>query len=128
MNFLLRLPFVYRFFGPKDNSSSAARNRLKAALVSDRTTVAPALLDCIERDVDKALKSYLIYNIEKSEVAMRESEGQMMLSIRIPIERVRRQADLPEEALVESRPSAEIRLKGRKLRGKKRRSRRSQES
>lgn len=125
MNILLRLPFFYRYFGPKDQSSDSARNRLKAALVSDRNTVAPALLECIERDVKQALMPYLVTTDEGANFCMKKLEGQMTLAITIPVEQVRRQGSLPEDALKETlapTKSAEIRLKRRRLRKKKRRS------
>ncbi len=126
MNILLRLPIFYRYFGPKDESKNSARERLKAALVSDRNTVAPALLECIERDVKQALKAYLITTDEGANFCMKKLEGQMTLAITIPVEQVRRQSSLPEDALKDTlapTKSAEIRLKRRKLRKKRRSSR-----
>ena len=130
MNILLRLPFFYRYFGPKDESSGSARERLKAALVSDRNTVAPALLECIERDVKQALTPYLVTTDEGANFCMKKMEGQMTLAFTIPVEQVRRQSSLPEDALKETlapTPSAEIKLKRRKLRKKKKRMRQSVE-
>ncbi|MCA9791836.1 MAG: cell division topological specificity factor MinE [Candidatus Eremiobacteraeota bacterium] len=131
-NLLLRVPFFYRLFGPKDNSSSAARDRLKQALVGDRSTVAPALMECVQKDMEDVLKRYMVFREEQVEFRLREQDGEMLLSARVPVVRIHRQAQLPEEALRESketqaiRPSEELRLKRRKLRKKRSRTHKSQ--
>ncbi len=128
-NLLLRVPFFYRLFGPKDQSSGAARDRLKQALVSDRSTVAPALMNCIQKDVEEILERYLEYKQEGVEFLLRERDGEMFLSARVPVVKIHRQAKLPQEALKEEeppRPSEELRLKRRRLRKRRKRNRNSQ--
>lgn len=126
MEFLLRIPFLHRFFGrsqPKDESRQAARERLRSALVGDRCSVAPGLTESIRKEVLEVLARYM--DVDASTLTLRlEPKGEeMQWGAQVKVERVHRQAQLPEEALREATPKQ--RRSKRTLRGV--RWRRSQE-
>jgi cell division topological specificity factor len=115
---LMKLPLFHRLFGPKEDSRNAARERLKTALVSDRQTVAPQLMNCLQKDIEECTARYLRADIDTSVYKIVKKDGRMTLKVEIPILHINRQRDLPEEALKEERTeeSIELKLSGTKLR------------
>lgn len=130
MDFLLRFNFLYRLLGPKDDSRAAARERLRSALVGDRSKVAGGFMDSLREEVNQVLGRYMEFDGDKAEFALRENDGQMTFTARVPIKRVHRQAHLPKEALEERHPSGEtaVKLQGKQLRKRRRRKRESVEA
>lgn len=123
---LMRLPLFHRLFGEQDDSRSAARNRLKSALVGDRQTVAPKFMPCLQKDMEEAMSRYLRADKEAASYKITDRNGKMTLSVEVPILCVLRQNVLPEDALKEEcvEESIELKLNGRKLR-KRRKKRRA---
>lgn len=115
---LLRMPLFQRLFAPKEDSRSAARERLKNALVGDRHTVAPQLMNCLQRDIEECLSRYLRVDKESSSYKMLDKNGKMTLSVEVPILHILRQGSLPHEAMEaqKTEDSVELRLGGTKLR------------
>lgn len=102
MDFLLRLPFFARFFRPPaEDSRQAARERLRAALVGDRSTVAPGLMKCLQTDLQEVFERYMDIDTAALELQLRDLEGMMTFSARVPVTRIHRQAHLPDAALKE---------------------------
>jgi cell division topological specificity factor MinE len=100
MEFLLNLGFWQRWFGPKrDDSRQAARDRLRGALVGDRSSVAPNLLPAMESDLEAVLARYFDFEKRQMKLALGEREGTMHFSVQLPVHQVHRQARLPKEAL-----------------------------
>lgn len=124
---LMKMPIFHRFFGTKEDSRSAARDRLKTALVADRQTVAPQLMSCLQKDIEECTARYLRADKDSSVYKIIDKDGKMTLKVEIPILCINRQRDLPEEALKEEsvEESIELKLNGTKLR--KRRKRKSQD-
>ncbi len=126
---LMKMPLLHRWFAPKEDSRSAAKNRLKAALVEDRQTVAPQLMNCLRKEIETCVARYLKADSEGAVYKLKDRNGKMTLSVEVPVISVLRQAALPEEALREepvqkekAEDSIELRLDDRKLRkGRKRR-------
>jgi len=119
----MKLPLFHRLFGPKEDSRSAARDRLKTALVTDRQTVAPQLMNCLQKDIEECTSRYLRADNNTSVYKIIKKDGQMTLKVEIPILHINRQRDLPQEALKEERAeeSIELKLSGTKLRKRRRR-------
>lgn len=126
---LMKMPLFHRLFGPKEDSRNAARERLKTALVGDRKTVAPQLMNCLQKDIEECTAKYLRADKESSVYKIVDKEGKMTLRVEIPILQINRQKDMPEEALREERAeeSIELKLSGTRLR-KRRRKKSSDES
>jgi len=123
----MRLPFLQWLFGsqPKDESRQAARNRLKSALVGDRCSVAPGLNESMRKEMVDVLARYM--EIDPASLQLRiEPHGEgMRWSADIQVVRVHRQAQLPEQALVDPASRKKRSRPKRSLRGL--RWRRSQE-
>jgi cell division topological specificity factor MinE len=115
---LMKVPIFHRWFAPKEDSRNAARDRLKTALVGDRQTVAPQLMNCLQKDIEECMARYLRADKDASVYKMIDKNGKMMLSVEVPVLNILRQGSLPEEALREeaSDESVELKLSGRKLR------------
>ena len=120
---LMKVPIIYRLFGPKEDSRNAARERLKSALVGDRQTVAPQLMNCLQRDIEECTARYLRADNDHSVYKIVDKDGKMTLRVEIPILQINRQRQLPQETLKEesSEESIELKLSGKKLRKRRRR-------
>jgi cell division topological specificity factor MinE len=100
MEFLHKIGFLNRLFGgPKDESRNAAKERLKGALVGDRSSVAPNLLPSLQAELSSVLERYFRYDCEMLKMQLNEREGQMTFGVQLPVTEVHRQAKLPDEAL-----------------------------
>jgi cell division topological specificity factor MinE len=120
MEFLMRWGFLHRLFGgPREESRSAAKDRLRNALVGDRCTVAPALMECMSADLLAVLRKYLVVQEKDLKVSICERDGGMKFTAGVGVVRVLRQAQLPAAALAEGAPE---RSRRHKLRGPRRRS------
>lgn len=119
----MKLPIFHRLFGPKEDSRSAARERLKSALVGDRQTVAPQFMTCLQRDIEECTSRYLRADKDASVYKIVDKDGKMTLRVDIPILRINRQKGLPEDALKEEsvEESIELKLNGTKLRKRRKR-------
>lgn len=115
MEFLMKFPLWHRLFGPREDSRSAAKDRLRNALVGDRCTVAPALMECMTADLLGVLRKYMVVD-QDLKLQLAERDGGMRFSASAGVIRVLRQAQLPQEALDENRAPK------RKLRGVRRKS------
>lgn len=118
MEFLLRLPLLGWLFGnnkPKDVSREAARNRLKSALVGDRCSVAPGMSESIRKEMLDVLSRYMDVDSQTLQLRLQPDGEGMRWSADIQVERVHRQAHLPEEALAD--PSQRKKRPKRNLRG-----------
>ena len=127
---LMKVPIFHRLFGPKEDSRNAARERLKTALVGDRQTVAPQLMTCLQKDIEECTAKYLRADKESAVYKIVDKDGKMTLKMEIPILRINRQKDLPEEALREEREeeSIELKLHGTKLRRRRKKKKVDNES
>lgn len=127
---LMKMPLFHRWFAPKEDSRSAARDRLKSALVSDRQTVAPQLMNCLQRDIEECMSRYLRADKEASVYKMVDRDGKMTLQVEVPVIHILRQGSMPEEAMKNSieEESIELKLPNRKLRKARSRRFRSGES
>ena len=120
---LMKVPIFHRLFGPKEDSRNAARERLKTALVGDRKTVAPQLMNCLQKDIEECTARYLRADKDHSIYKIVDKDGKMTLKVEIPILHINRQRDLPQDALKEERSeeSIELKLCGTKLRKRRKR-------
>jgi cell division topological specificity factor MinE len=114
----MKMPVLRGWFAPKEDSRSAARDRLKSALVGDRQTVAPQLMSCLRKDIEECTSRYLRADKEACVYKMVDKNGQMTLQVEIPVLHILRQGSLPEEAMKDAaeEESIELKLNGRKLR------------
>jgi cell division topological specificity factor len=124
MEFLMRIPFFHRFLGgarPREDSREAAKDRLRNALVGDRSTVAPGLIQSLEGEMLSMLGRYMDVDRSGLKLCLADRDGGMRLTASAPILRIHRQASLPPEALQESRPASAIstalRIPRKKTRG-----------
>ena len=116
MEFLMKFPLWHRLFGPREDSRSAAKDRLRNALVGDRCTVAPALMECMTADLLGVLRKYMVVDQDDCKLTRAERDESMRFTAGVGVIRVLRQAQLPQEALDEGRTPK------RKLRGVRRKS------
>ena len=139
MDILMKFNFLQRLFGSKpaekDNSGSAARDRLKIALVGDRSAVAPRLMDSVRRDLIEVLNRYMEIDVQLMTMEIKKEDQAVSLAAVVPVRRIKRQASLPEECLVSVvevsvETSDELRRGShpRKLKRDKKRKRRSAEN
>ena len=121
MELLMRIPFFHRFFGgsrPQDDSRAAAKDRLRNALVGDRSTVAPGLIQSLEGEMLSMLGRYMDVDRSGLKLCLADRDGGMSLTATAPILRIHRQASLPAEALRETPPpTTSPRIPRKKLRG-----------
>ena len=120
---LMKVPMFHRLFGPREDSRNAARERLKTALVGDRKTVAPQLMNCLQKDIEECAARYLKADKDGSVYKIVDKDGKMTLKVEIPILHINRQRDLPQDALKEEsvEESIELKLSGTKLRKRRKR-------
>jgi cell division topological specificity factor len=138
MDFLMKFDFLQRLFGrtpaEKDNSRVAARDRLQVALVGDRSSVAPRLMDSVRRDLIEVLNRYMEIDVQLMTMEIKNENKAVSLEAMVPVRRIKRQASLPDECLesaeVSAETSEEVRRAGhpRKLKRDKKRRRRSAEN
>ena len=99
MEFLLKIGIFQKWFGPRqDESRGAARERLRGALIGDRSSVAPNLLPAMEGDLEAVLLRYFSFEKRQLKLSLGEREGSMHFSVQLPVQQVHRQAHLPKEA------------------------------
>ncbi len=138
MDFLMKFDFLQRLFGrqpvEKDQSRAAARDRLQVALVGDRSSVAPRLMESVRRDLIEVLNRYMEIDVQLMTMDLKKEDQAVSLAAVVPVRRIRRQASLPTECLeseemsLEATPSEEARrAHPRKLKRDKKRRRRSLE-
>jgi cell division topological specificity factor len=96
MEFLARFDFLSRLFGSRDQSGQAARERLRAALVGDRTTVAPQVLDSLKRDLVAVIERYMDIDVSCMRMGLERHEGAVALAANVPVRSVHRQAVVEE--------------------------------
>jgi cell division topological specificity factor MinE len=114
---IMKMPLFSRLFAPKEDSRSAARDRLKSALVGDRQTVAPQLMSCLQKDIEECVSRYLRADKDASVFKIIDKNGKMTLQVEVPVIHILRQGSLPEEAMKDSMEEESIELKlNRKLR------------
>ena len=98
--------------------------------MGDRQTVAPQLMTCLQKDIEECTAKYLRADKESAIYKIVDKDGKMTLKMEIPILRINRQKDLPEEALREEREeeSIELKLHGTKLRRRRKKKKVDHES
>lgn len=93
------LSFLQRIFGggtPKEDSRSAARDRLRLVLVSDRATVAPHLMESLRNDLIEVISRYMEIDVRAMQMGLERHDGAMALAANIPVRSVHRSsAEMP---------------------------------
>lgn len=114
LEFLARFPVLDRFFGSKEDSRSAARDRLRLVLVSDRSTVAPHLMEALRSELIEVISRYMEIDTCSMQVALERREGAVALAANIPVRSFHRSSEelpavsmAPRPGGAEGSPSAE---------------------
>ncbi|MEW6283588.1 MAG: cell division topological specificity factor MinE [Candidatus Eremiobacterota bacterium] len=104
MDFLMKFDFLQRLFGRDrgDNSRDAARTRLQVALVGDRSTVAPRLMESVRRDLIEVLNRYMEIDVSLMTMDLKKDNQSVSLAAVVPVRRIKRQGSLPEACTEES--------------------------
>lgn len=94
------LTFLQKIFGgggsPKEDSRSAARDRLRLVLVSDRATVAPHLMESLRNDLIEVISRYMEIDVRAMQMGLERHDGAMALAANIPVRSVHRSsAEMP---------------------------------
>lgn len=92
LEFLAKFPFLKRFFTPRERTRAAARDRLRAALVHDRSKVNPGMMEALRQDLLGVVSRYMEVEPRAMELGLRRGEGAVALSARIPVVCIRRTA------------------------------------
>lgn len=94
--------FLQKIFGggsPKEDTRSAARDRLRLVLVSDRATVAPHLMESLRNDLIEVISRYMEIDVRAMQMGLERHEGAMALAANIPVRSVHRSsAEMPAVA------------------------------
>lgn len=110
MDFLSKFPFLQRIFGsggaPREETRQAARDRLRLVLVSDRSTVAPHLMESLRNDLIEVLSRYMEIDTRTMQMGLERHEGAMALAANIPVRSIHRSsAEMPA---VRAEPQAPV--------------------
>lgn len=94
------LNFLQKIFGgggsPKEDTRSAARDRLRLVLVSDRATVAPHLMESLRNDLIEVISRYMEIDVRAMQMGLERHDGAMALAANIPVRSVHRSsAEMP---------------------------------
>lgn len=94
------LTFLQKIFGgggsPKEDTRSAARDRLRLVLVSDRATVAPHLMESLRNDLIEVISRYMEIDVRAMQMGLERHDGAMALAANIPVRSVHRSsAEMP---------------------------------
>lgn len=96
LEFLARFPILQRIFGPRQETRCAARDRLRLVLVSDRSTVAPHLMESLRNDLIDVISRYMEIDTQSMKMGLERREGAMALAASIPVRSVHRSsAEMP---------------------------------
>jgi len=83
--------FFNRIFGgPREDTRSAARDRLRLVLVSDRATVAPHLMESLRNELIEVISRYMEIDTRSMQMGLERHEGAMALAANIPVRSVHR--------------------------------------
>ncbi|MDL2281043.1 cell division topological specificity factor MinE [Selenomonadales bacterium OttesenSCG-928-I06] len=85
-----------RLFGSGQGSKDVAKDRLKAALVSDRVNIQPFYMETIKDDIIKVISNYMEVNVGQSQVILTKNQSMIALTANIPVTRVKRSGLLEE--------------------------------
>ncbi|NMA27161.1 MAG: cell division topological specificity factor MinE, partial [Burkholderiales bacterium] len=73
--------FFNRIFGgPREDTRSAARDRLRLVLVSDRATVAPQLMESLRNELIEVISRYMEIDTCSMQMGLERHEGVMALA------------------------------------------------
>ena len=91
------LTFFNRLFGTqREDTRSAARDRLRLVLVSDRATVAPQLMESLRNELIEVISRYMDIDTRSMQMGLERHEGVMALAANIPVRSVHRSsAEMP---------------------------------
>ncbi len=83
--------FFNRIFGgTREDTRSAARDRLRLVLVSDRATVAPHLMESLRNELIEVISRYMEIDTRSMQMGLERHEGAMALAANIPVRSVHR--------------------------------------
>ena len=83
--------FFNRIFGgSREDTRSAARDRLRLVLVSDRATVAPHLMESLRNELIEVISRYMEIDTRSMQMGLERHEGAMALAANIPVRSVHR--------------------------------------
>lgn len=83
--------FLNRMFGgSREDTRSAARDRLRLVLVSDRATVAPHLMESLRNELIEVISRYMEIDTRTMQMGLERHEGAMALAANIPVRSVHR--------------------------------------
>jgi len=82
--------FLQRLFGGEKASKELAKDRLKLVLIHDRTSLSPAMMDNLRRDLVEVISKYMDFEESSLDVQIAEQENMAMLEVNIPVAGVRR--------------------------------------
>ncbi len=83
--------FFNRIFGgQREDTRSAARDRLRLVLVSDRATVAPHLMESLRNELIEVISRYMEIDTSSMQMGLERHQGAMALAANIPVRSVHR--------------------------------------
>ncbi len=83
--------FFNRIFGgQREDTRSAARDRLRLVLVSDRATVAPHLMESLRNELIEVISRYMEIDTSTMQMGLERHQGAMALAANIPVRSVHR--------------------------------------
>lgn len=78
------------FGGQREDTRSAAKERLRLVLVSDRAMVAPQIMDQLRKEIIQVISKYMDIDTCSMQIDLERQEGFMALAANIPVRSVRR--------------------------------------
>ena len=79
------MSWLSRLFGPKESSSSVAKQRLQMVLIHDRSEISPGLIEQIKDDIVAVLANRLSIDTDSVEVNLNQDGRNSLLVAEIPI-------------------------------------------
>jgi cell division topological specificity factor len=99
--------FFNRIFGgSREDTRSAARDRLRLVLVSDRATVAPQLMESLRNELIEVISRYMEIDTCSMQMGLERHEGVMALAANIPVRSVHRSSAEMAAVSLEKSPVA----------------------
>lgn len=82
----------------EEESRHTAIRRLKLVLISDRTTVAPHILESLKEDLVQVLSRYMEVDSQRIQINMEREENDVAITASLPVKTVRRSKTDPQES------------------------------
>ncbi|GAB4458883.1 MAG: cell division topological specificity factor MinE [Anaerolineae bacterium] len=79
------MSFFSRFFRPKENSSSVAKNRRQLVLVHDRVNLSPGKMDELKDELIQVISKYVDIDRDGIDITLTENNNQSRLTAQIPL-------------------------------------------